>query len=222
MSTGRPCSICSSVRKTRTTLKMIAAGATDQAIAGHLGGGLHRMAVSRHRRLHVEEPARAVAEMAGKGREARQQREEQQAAVERGDPLAIFKLDSIASDISRIAQRLDSSVGEAAAAGQHGGHAALAGQLLRQAELRARLGGHDRAPATGHDAAPFSVTLVFSGAGKTERVTTGISVTEAQPRTIDAGRGDIEDRMLNSLEPSKPSKASISPLAKAFSAGSQG
>ena len=130
--------------------------------------------------------------MAGKGREAREQRQEQQAAIERGDPMAIFKLDAIASDISRIAQRLDGSADAAAAAGQHGGHAALAGQLLRQAELRARLGGHDRPAPAASEGAVFSVQFVFAGSGKTESITTGISVTAAQPRTIDA-EAELDD-----------------------------
>jgi hypothetical protein len=201
MGTGRPCSICRSGEKTQVAAKMIASGATDQAIADRLGEGLHRMAVSRHRRLHIEAPARAVAEMAGKGQDARQQRDEQLAAIERGDPLAIFKLDAIANDISRIAQRLDGSASEAAAAGQHGGHAALAGQLLRQAELRARLGGHDRpAPIDGHGAM-FSVTIQFSS-GQAERISVPVA-------TID---GDAAD---------PPTQSDLDQLVRALGAGSR-
>lgn len=151
----RPCLICSSNAKLARAAELIAAGTSDQATADALndmtptGKPMSLMAVSRHRRLHVLEPARAVVEMAGKDQAARELRQEQQAAIERGDPLAIFKLDAIANDISRIAQRLDSSADEAAEAGQHGGHAALAGQLLRQAELRMHVGGYDE-----HDPVP--------------------------------------------------------------------
>ena len=67
MSTGRPCLICSDSEKTRIASEMIAGGATDGAIAARLGGGLHRMSVSRHRRNHVVAPAKALAAVAGKG-----------------------------------------------------------------------------------------------------------------------------------------------------------
>jgi hypothetical protein len=147
----------------------LASGATDRAIGRQFG--ITHVSVGRHRREHIVKPMQAAATALDRGRAVRQQREEQQAAVERGDPLAIFKLDAIATDISRIAQRLDGSAAQAAAAGQHGGHAALAGQLLRQAELRSRLGGYDRPTPAASEGAVFSVQIVFSG-GAVERIST--------------------------------------------------
>jgi hypothetical protein len=172
----RPCKLC--VNPDQVAVRTaLASGATDRAIGRQFG--ITHVSVGRHRREHLVKPMQAAATALDRGRAVRQQREEQLAAVERGDPLSIFKLDAIASDISRIAQRLDGSAGEAAAAGQHGGHAALAGQLLRQAELRARLGGHDRpAPIEGHGAM-FSVTIQFS-TGQAERISVPVA-------TIDGG-----------------------------------
>jgi hypothetical protein len=73
MGTGRPCVICSDSEKTKLVTTMVAEGASDQAIADRLGG-IHRMAVSRHRRNHIEAPARAIVEAAAKGRDAVEER----------------------------------------------------------------------------------------------------------------------------------------------------
>ena len=70
---GRPCTICNSSEKQRIAADMIAAGATDQAIADRIGG-VNRMAVSRHRHNHVIVPVPALAEAAGKGKDAADQR----------------------------------------------------------------------------------------------------------------------------------------------------
>lgn len=66
---------------------MIAAGASDRAIADDIGG-INRMAVSRHRHNHVLAPARVIAEAAGKAQEATAQRAQVMAAAEAGDPQA--------------------------------------------------------------------------------------------------------------------------------------
>jgi hypothetical protein len=123
-----PCKLCTYVDQA-----MVRAAFTNSGNDPEIGRqfGISHVSVGRHRREHLVKPMQAAATALDRGRAIRQQREEQQAAVERGDLLAIFKLDAIASDISRIAQRLDSSATRAAAAGQHGGHAALAGLLLR-------------------------------------------------------------------------------------------
>jgi hypothetical protein len=52
----------------------------------------------RHRRAHLVAPMQAGATALDRGRAIRKQREEQFAAMERGDPLAVFKLDAIATD----------------------------------------------------------------------------------------------------------------------------
>jgi hypothetical protein len=72
----------------------MASGGPDRVIGRQFG--ITHVSVGRHRREHLVKPM--------------------QAAVERGDPLAIVKLDAIANDISRIVQRLDGLASEAAAA----------------------------------------------------------------------------------------------------------
>ncbi len=97
-----------------------------------------------------------------RGRAIREQREQTIRAVEQGDPSGIFRLESIAADIARIAARLDASADEAASVGQHNAHAALAAQLLRQAEMRARLGGYERPASSETQGRKFSVNIFFS------------------------------------------------------------
>src|SRR5687768_3942023 len=102
---GRPCSICRDTAKTRDFIEMVAAGATDQAIADKLDVG--RMAVNRHRHAHVMAPARALAEAAGKGQEVREQRAELMAAAEAGDPSAFVALAGIVADLRKVHERLE-------------------------------------------------------------------------------------------------------------------
>src|SRR5262245_43631250 len=77
---GRNCHICSDSTKARTAAEMVAAGASDQAIADRIGG-VSRVSVLRHRRNHLMAPAKALAEAAGKGQEVKQKRQELMAAA---------------------------------------------------------------------------------------------------------------------------------------------
>ena len=70
---GRPCQICADAARSKLAAEMIAAGATDQAIADRIGG-ISRMAVARHRQNHIERPPRAVLAAVNKGRDVRQER----------------------------------------------------------------------------------------------------------------------------------------------------
>jgi len=191
MSTGRPCSICSSAEKTRIAAEMIAGGATDQGIANKLGGGLHRMAVSRHRRAHVVAPAKALADAAGKGRDAIEQRAQIMAAAEAGDPSAFVTLATIVADLRKVHERLERTATAAEQDNQRLAVSALSGQQLRAAEVRARIGGVggyalQKAPGPG-EGTVFAVNFVFSG-GQTERVAFGGTDHPAPVRTIDADR----------------------------------
>jgi len=141
VSTGRPCVICSDAEKTKLVATMIAEGATDAAIVARLGGGLHRMAVSRHRRNHVEAPAKAIAAAAAKGRDVVEQRAQTLAAAEAGDPMAYVGLAAIVGDLQRAADRLERTAAAAEHDNQRLAVASLAGQQLRAAEVRAKLGG---------------------------------------------------------------------------------
>jgi hypothetical protein len=176
MGTGRPCVICSDSEKTKIVATMIAEGATDQAIADRLGGGIHRMAVSRHRRSHVEAPAPAIAQAAAKGREVVEQRAQTHAAAEAGDPSAFVTLANIVADLRKVHDRLERTADAAERDNQRLAVSALSGQLLKAAEVRSRigaLGGYSQ-NRVGGDATGtrFSIQIVFPNAGRTETITT--------------------------------------------------
>jgi hypothetical protein len=190
---GRPCCICSDAKKTRIAAEMIAAGAADQAVADRIGGGLNRMAVSRHRRAHVVAPARALVEAAGKGRDASDKRAEIMAAAEAGDPSAFVALAGIVADLRKVHERLERTADAAEHDHQRLAVSALSAQQLRAAEVRAKIGGVGGfAPARAADQAAagqvFSVNILFSS-GAVERITTRMDEAVQHP-TIDMG-GDV-------------------------------
>lgn len=218
MSTGRPCSICSSADKARLAAEMIASGATDQAIANQLGGGLHRMAVSRHRRAHVVAPAKALAEAAGKGRDAIEQRAQVMAAAEAGDPSAFVALAGIVADLRKVHERLERTASAAEQDNQRLAVSALSAQQLRAAEVRAKIGGvggyaPQKAPGTG-DGTPFVLNIVFSGDRPTQTIT-GFPV-DAVPAIGEDAQHAEDGAMLDTQPPS----AEMRRLAAAFGARS--
>ena len=175
---GRPCTICNSNEKQRIAAEMIAAGATDQAIADRIGG-VNRMAVSRHRHNHVMAPAKALVEAAGKGREAADQRAQVMAAAEAGDPAAFVALAGIVDDLRRVHDRLERTADAAETDKQRLAVASLSAQQLRAAEVRAKLGGVGGfAPGnTGPGGGPgqvFSVNIHLGGQ-VVERISTPIN-----------------------------------------------
>src|ERR1700748_1254116 len=104
---GRPCRICTDAANLRIAAEMIAAGASDQAVADKIGG-ISRMAVARHRQNHIERPAKAIVAAANKGRDTREEREQLVAAAEQGDVAAAFlSLERIAADLRRVQERLE-------------------------------------------------------------------------------------------------------------------
>jgi hypothetical protein len=145
---------------------LIAAGASDQAVADRIGG-ISRMAVARHRQNHIERPAKAIVAAANKGKDVRDEREQLVAAAEAGDVAAAFlSLERIAADLRRVQERLERTADAAEVDNQRLAVASLSGQQLRAAEVRAKLGGvGGYAPPRSDkgDAAPFVLNINFRG-----------------------------------------------------------
>lgn len=183
----RPCEICRDSTRLRTVNEMIAAGASNHAIADKIGGISH-MSVWRHRRLHVEMPARAIVEAANQGRDAREKRRELVERADKGtlDPTDFLGLASITHDLKAVGARLERVAGAAEQDGQRGAVAQLAGQQIRQSEVRARLGGHGGFAAQKAGAGEpvmFAVNIQFASG---ERIQVGAASAD-QPRTIEGG-----------------------------------
>jgi hypothetical protein len=211
MSTGRPCSICSSTEKTRIAGDMIAAGASDQAIADRLGSGLHHMAVSRHRRNHIEKPAAAIAKAAAKGRDVVEERAQTLAAAEAGDPAAFVALANIVNDLRKVHERLERTASAAENDQQRLAVASLAAQQLRATEVRAKLGGlggyaTQRTPSPG-EGATLTINFNFSRGRET------ISATVLDADTIPpAGPGHVTGALLPFHGSEVPSSSTVADL----------
>jgi hypothetical protein len=169
---GRLCQICASAANLKVAADMIAAGASDQVIAIKIGG-INRMTVSRHRRNHVEAPAKAIAEAANKGRAVVEQREALVAAAETGDATAAFiGLASIVNDLKSVRDRLERTADAAEAGGQLAVIPSTAAQQLKAAEVRARLGAvgaYAPTKAAQVNQPVFALNILFSD-GHTEQV----------------------------------------------------
>lgn len=167
--------------------ELVAAGATDQAVVDALGG-LSRMAVSRHRHNHLVAPARALAEAAGKGQDAREKRAEVLAAAEAGDPSAFVALAGIVNDLRTVHERLERTAGAAEQDNQRLAVASLSSQQLRAAEVRAKIGGvgayaPPRVREVGEGVA-FAVNFIFSDGHREQIVavpTDGAPTIDAEP-----------------------------------------
>ncbi len=114
------------------------AGASDEAVGREYGFSRH--AVARHRANHIQAVAKAVAQMAGKGAEAREQREALADAAPL-DPAVWLTLNSIAADLKAVHDRLERTADGAEADKQRMAVASLAGQSIRAIEARAKLAG---------------------------------------------------------------------------------
>src|SRR3954454_16514330 len=136
---GRPCTIWADTAKAALACQLIATGVTDQGVADRLG--VNRSAVGRHRKNHILAPTRALVAAASKGQDVAAQRQDMIAAAEAGDPVAVLALSAIVADLRRVHDRLERTAGEAEHGGQRVAVAALSGQQLRAAEVRAKLGG---------------------------------------------------------------------------------
>ena len=178
---GAACKICISSESARAVAEMVAEGLSDQVISNRLGCGIGRMSVQRHRKNHIELLAKAVVGMANKGADAAAQRSQVMAAAEAGHPLAFLALAAIVADMRRVQDRLERVAGAAEQAGQGTAVAALSGQQLRAAEVRAKMGG------AGGYAAPrgamgqagvFSVIINLGENTETITVVPPVQVTE--------------------------------------------
>jgi hypothetical protein len=140
---GRICRICSDAEMANRAGELIAQRCPDIAVAEQLGlsGHAGRMAVNRHRRNHIEKPAKAIAAAANKGRDLAERPREVIAAAEAGDPLDYLKVENVLGDIKRVGQRLEKNAEEASQAGQRLAVASLSGQQLRQSEVRLKAAG---------------------------------------------------------------------------------
>lgn len=184
-----PCKICSAPQAMKLVAEMVASGASDQAIADRLGGGISRMGVSRHRRSHILAPARAIATAAAKGQDVAQERAELVAAAEAGDPAAFLTLGAIVSDLRKVHDRLERAADAAETDGQRLAVASLSAQQLRASEVRAKLGGVGGfAPRQldGMQAGTFSIVINL-GDGHTETVSLARPVVDVD---VDAERDD--------------------------------
>lgn len=190
---GRPCKICSDTRKLKLAARLIGEGLSDQAVADAVNTldrnapPISFMAANRHRRSHVERPARVLAEIANRGQAAATQRSELVASAAH-DPASYLTLGAIVKDLQRVHARLEAAADRAAEADLHTGHAALAGQLLRGAELRTRMAGLDRQGKPADEVRTFSISIVFSGG---ETLSISPVPGTAPPASIDA---EVEDQ----------------------------
>jgi len=140
----RPCRVCASAANRKIVSELLATGATDQAIADKIGmsGDAGRMAVSRHRKAHIERPAKAIVEASNKGLAVRKERQELVAAAEAGDAAAAFiGLAAIVNDLKTTRDRLERVADGAEKDGQRAVIASIAAQQIKATEVRARLGG---------------------------------------------------------------------------------
>lgn len=194
---ARVCQICVDQAKRQIALEMIAAGASDQAVANKIGG-INRMAAARHRRNHVELPTRALVAAAAKGRDAREQRKKAMAAAQTGDPLAFVELSQIVADLRGVHARLERTADAAEQDNQRLAVSALSAQQLRAAEVRAKLGGvggYAPPKAALLNAPTFVLNIQFSG-GRSEKIEASVadgSVIDATPIVDEEEDVEIED-----------------------------
>jgi hypothetical protein len=177
---GRICRLCGDSALMKRSAELIAQRLPDIQIAEQLGftGHAGRMAVSRHRRFHLEAPARALAAAASKGRAAVTAKRENEkaviAAAEKGDPLDYLTVDSIVGDLRRVGDRLEQSADEAHKAGQRLAVASLSGQQIRTTEVRAKLGqiGSYAPPSAVPVQLPSFNLIITMPNGVTQRIET--------------------------------------------------
>lgn len=192
---GRPCQICASAANIKIAAEMIAAGASDQAVADKIGG-INRMTAHRHRINHVQKPAQIIAEAAGKGLAVRQEREKLVQAAETDAVAAFIGLAGIVDDLKQVRDRLERTATVAEDGAQLGAVAALTAQQTRLADTRAKLGsvgGYAPAKAQEANLPIFNLTIQFSG-GQTEHITAvGGPAIDMEPLPDDGLPDDPDD-----------------------------
>jgi hypothetical protein len=171
----RVCKICAYPDQ-EAVKAAFASDATDRQLAQRFG--VSHMAIGRHRRAHIVGPLKAAVAALDKGRAERQRREQQLAAIEQGDPVAIalaaFAMPQQLGKVTQVEQRLTRMADAAEAAGSAAAVAQLAGQQLRSVEVGSRLvgaGGYGAPRAVDQPAggARFSINIIFSN-GRSEEI----------------------------------------------------
>jgi hypothetical protein len=134
---------------------------------------------------------RAAAAVLDKGHTALRQREQQLAAIEQGDPVAVavaaFGMPQQLKKIAQAEERLSRLADAAESAGQVTAATQVVSQQLKSVEIGSRLAGTGgyRPPSVvpqQGDVPRFRIEFIFQGAGRTEEVT----VVENRQPIIDA------------------------------------
>lgn len=183
---SNPCRICSDPSWSEQAGHWALNGVSDREVARRLG--IDKSLVTRHRQRHVIAPLQHRLAIAGKGDVPRQEREELAAAASSSAPstkavvAAAIGLQAQVKKLEVIEGRLERMATVAEAGQSPTSVATLAAQQLRGVEVGSRLAGiGSYAPqrASDHIAAGtrFEVSIVFSGANRTET----ISVASAPP-----------------------------------------
>jgi hypothetical protein len=191
---GRLCRICSDNGLLKEAATLVAQGSlSDPEIAARLGlpGEAGRMAVSRHRRNHIEKIARQLAVAASKGRDNTEKREQLVQAAQSGDAVQAFLgLEQITRDLRAVSERLERNADAAERDEQRMAVGSLSAQQLKAVEMRGKLGGHGAfAPQKANPAGvpAFSINFVFSGEGRRretiECMPTAAAI-EGEPRSL--------------------------------------
>jgi hypothetical protein len=178
-------------------------GATDRQLAQQFN--VSHSAVGRHRRAHLLAPVRAAVAVLDKGQTALRQREQQLAAIEQGDPVAIalaaFGMPRQLDKVAQVEQRLERMAAAAETASSSAGVAQLSAQQLRSVEVGSRLAGTGgyKPPSVGSpmaEKATVSIEFVFQNAPKETIALTSSPVID----------GDLSDPNSETPFPSPPPK----------------
>jgi hypothetical protein len=178
---------------------MLAAGATDQAIADKLGG-MSRMAVARHRQNHVIKPAQDRLALISKGAGPRQERQQlaEAAAADAPSPQAFadafLGLKAQAEKLAVIEARLERMQAFAEAGKSSNAVAQLSAQQLRAVEVGAKLSGAGgyapSKPAEAGGGTVFAINFIFSN-GHRERLAALVGPGIASP-ILDGDLAELE------------------------------
>ena len=156
-----------------------ASNATDRQLAQRFG--VSHAAIGRHRRAHILRPMAAAVAALDRGRSQRQQREQQLAAIEQGDPVAIataiaaFSKTAQLGKVTEAEGNLRGLFDEAKRSGSVTAATGVVREQLKSIEVGAKkiaqVGGYGAPRAI--DGKPgerriFSISIHFAGSGRTE------------------------------------------------------
>jgi hypothetical protein len=167
---ARPCLICSR-RDRREIDALIASGVSDREVGRRFG--IEHVSVNRHRRRHLVPETQARHAILTRDSDAKREREQLISAAASSDLSpkqqvdALFGLQRLSERLQAIEARLERSAERAENDGAHTAVAQLAGQQLREVELRGRLGGHlGPRPADGAPTTMFNLVINVPDRGR--------------------------------------------------------